>query len=291
MCGIFGVWNWDGAPVLLDELIASRDTLVHRGPDDAGHYISGNVGLAHRRLSIVDLSPAGRMPMCNERGDIWATFNGEIYNYRELRERLLARGHEFRTQTDSETIIHAYEEWGVECFNMLSGMFAIGLWDGRRRKMVLARDPHGKKPLYYFARPNQGLLFASTLRPLAAWPWFPREVDERALYRYITYRFIPSPDIIFRDTHTLTPGPYAGFDGDGESHIQSYWSIVNVADLKPQAQRPEAAYLAQLKVKLTEAVRRRLMGDVPLGAFLSGGIDSSLVVALMKEASASTVRT
>ena len=131
-------------------------------------------GLAHRRLSIVDLSPGGRMPMSNETGDIWATFNGEIYNYRELRERLLSRGHQFRTQTDSETIIHAYEEWGTDCFNMLSGMFAIGIWDGPKRRMVLARDPHGKKPLYYFARPGLGLVFGSTLQPLAAWPWFPR---------------------------------------------------------------------------------------------------------------------
>ena len=123
MCGIFGVWNWNGELVSADDLITSRDKIAYRGPDDAGHYIAGNVGLAHRRLSIVDLSPAGRMPMSNERGDIWATFNGEIYNYRELRDRLIASGHRFATQTDSETIIHAYEEWGTESFNMLSGMF------------------------------------------------------------------------------------------------------------------------------------------------------------------------
>ncbi len=200
MCGIFGVWNWDGVPVALEELIAARDTLAHRGPDDAGHYLAGNVGLAHRRLAIVDLSPGGRMPMSNETGEIWATFNGEIYNYRELRDRLISRGHQFRTQTDSETIIHAYEEWGTDSFSMLSGMFAIGIWDGPRRRMVLARDPHGKKPLYYFARPGNGLLFGSTLQPLAAWPWFPREVDNRSVYRYITHGFVPSPDSIFRDT-------------------------------------------------------------------------------------------
>jgi asparagine synthase (glutamine-hydrolysing) len=291
MCGIFGVWNWDGTPVALPELVAARDTLEHRGPDDAGHFISNNVGLAHRRLSIVDLSPGGRMPMSNETGEIWATFNGEIYNYRELRDRLIARGHQFRTQTDSETIIHAYEEWDTDCFNMLSGMFAIGIWDGPKRRMVLARDPHGKKPLYYFARPGSGLLFGSTLQPLTAWPWFPREVDNRAVYRYITHGFVPSPDSIFCDTHKLPPGSFAVFEESGKGRVAPYWSLADVANQEPISGRTEDEYLAELKSLLTNAVRRRLMGDVPLGAFLSGGIDSSLIVALMKETSTAAVRT
>ncbi|HEY2881564.1 MAG TPA: asparagine synthase (glutamine-hydrolyzing) [Pirellulales bacterium] len=291
MCGIFGVWNWDGAPVALDDLIAARDTMDYRGPDDAGHYISGNVGLAHRRLSFVDLSSAGRMPMSNETGDVWATFNGEIYNYQQLRDQLIAKGHQFRTRTDSETIIHAYEEWGTDCFNMLSGMFAIGIWDGRKRQMVLARDPHGKKPLYYFARPNCGLVYASVLQPLAAWPWFPRDVNERSLYRYITHLYVPSPDSIFRDTYKLPPGHFAVFEEDGRSEVKTYWSIVDVANQEPFPERPEAEYLAEIKSRIQEAVRRRLMGDVPVGAFLSGGIDSSLVVALMKEVCTYPVRT
>ena len=289
MCGIFGVWNWDGTPVALPDLIAARNTLENRGPDDAGHYVAGNVGLAHRRLSIVDLSPGGRMPMSNERGDIWATFNGEIYNYRELRDRLIARGHQFRTQTDSETIIHAYEEWGTECFNMLSGMFAIGIWDGVQRKMVIARDPHGKKPLYYFARPNRCLLFGSTLQPLMAWPAFPREVDDGAVYRYLTHGFVPCPESIFRDTRKLPPGHFAVFDENGSARVQPYWSIVDIANQEPFTGKSEEEYLAELKSLLVDAVRRRLMGDVPLGAFLSGGIDSSLVVAMMKETSTATV--
>src|SRR5262245_49187041 len=291
MCGIFGVWNWNGELVSADDLVTSRDQIAYRGPDDAGHYIAGNVGLAHRRLSIVDLSAAGRMPMSNERGDIWATFNGEIYNYRELRDRLIALGHRFATQTDSETIIHAYEEWGTDSFNMLSGMFAIGLWDGTRRKIVLARDPHGKKPLYYFARPNLGLVFASTLAPLHAWPWFPREVNGAAVYKYVMHGFIPSPDSIFRETYKLPPGHFAVFDESGTKRVEPYWSLTQIADQAPLVNISEDEHLSELKSRLVEAVRRRLMGDVPLGAFLSGGIDSSLVVALMKETSNAPVRT
>ena len=210
---------------------------------------------------------------------------------RDLRDRLIARGHQFRTQTDSETIIHAYEEWGTDSFNMLSGMFAIGIWDAPKRRMVLARDPHGKKPLYYFVRPGCGLLFGSTLQPLMAWPSFPRAVDDRSVYRYLTHGFVPSPDSIFRDTKKLPPGSLAIFDENGTGQVAQYWSLLESANHEPISGKTEEEILAELKSLLSEAVRRRLMGDVPLGAFLSGGIDSSLVVALMKETSTASVRT
>jgi asparagine synthase (glutamine-hydrolysing) len=269
----------------------SRDALINRGPDDAGSWVKGNVALAHRRLAIIDLSPNGRMPMTNEVGDIWATFNGEIYNFQELRRELLAAGHKFRSETDSEVIIHAYEEWQERCFARFDGMFAIAIWDERRQRMVLARDPHGKKPLFYYHRPGRLLVFGSTLRPIAVWPDVPRDVDETSIYEYMKVGYLHAPRSLLADTFKVRPGHYLIVGRQGIESDTAYWSLPEIAARKPRKFGSEEEVLDYLDETLREAVRKRLVSDVPLGAFLSGGMDSSLIVALMREVANDRVRT
>lgn len=291
MCGIFGVWNPDGRPV--DELAVdrSRDTLYNRGPDDAGTWVKDNVALAHRRLSIIDLSPNGRMPMTGEDGQVWAVFNGEIYNFKDLRTELIAKGHRFRSETDSEVIIHAYEEWQEGCFARFDGMFAIAIWDERRKRIVLARDPHGKKPLFYYHRPGQSLVFGSTLRPIAVYPDVQRSVDQRAIYEYIKVGYLHAPGSLLVDTYKVRPGHYLVVGAEGIEQDVAYWDLTEIARREPHQFANEHELLDHLDDVLRAAVRKRLVADVPLGAFLSGGTDSSLVVALMREVARDRVRT
>jgi asparagine synthase (glutamine-hydrolysing) len=291
VCGIFGVWQLDGAPVDKATVIACRDTLTARGPNDAGVYISGPVALAHRRLSIIDLSPLGRMPMSNETGDVWATFNGEIYNFQTLRAELESHGHQFRSHTDSEVILHAYEQWGADCFSRFDGMFAIGLWDGRKQRMVLARDPYGKKPLFYHYAADKLLLFGSTMRPLATWPDFPRVLDRQAVYDYLQCDAVYSPRSLFQNTYKVRPGCYVVFDANREPAEHQYWNLSDFALRGPLPFGDEREAYEEFERLMRAAVSKRLVADVPLGAFLSGGIDSSLVVALMAEESNERVRT
>jgi asparagine synthase (glutamine-hydrolysing) len=290
MCGLVGIWHLDGRPPDEAGLIRARDTLSARGPDDAGLHVEGGVGLGHRRLSIIDLSAAGRMPMSNETGDVWAVFNGEIYNFAELRRELESRGHRFRSQTDSEVVIHGYEEWGTACFARLEGMFALAIWDRRQRRLVLARDITGEKPLYYVHRAGTVLAFGSTVRALLAWPFVNRDIDAEALRLYAEFGFVPAPRCIVQGLSKLEPATFAVFSESGDPVIEKYWSFEEATSKRRDDLTLESA-VDSLHELLRDAVRSRLVSDVPLGAFLSGGVDSSLVVALMAEVSPQTVRT
>jgi asparagine synthase (glutamine-hydrolysing) len=288
MCGIAGVVSLSGNRAC-SALDAMTDALRHRGPDTSGAWSDERCGLGHRRLSIIDLSPAGRQPLANEDGTVRITFNGEIYNYRTLRSELAARGHRFRTQTDTETIVHAYEQWGTECVARLRGMFAFGIWDQRRRRLFLARDRAGKKPLFYTERPDR-FLFASELQGLLADPDVPREVDLAGVDAYLSWGFVPAPGTAFRGIRKLPPAHSLTLDLTPEgpvTRVERYWRLRY--DPKLHLAEDEAAEM--LRERLTEAVRLRMVSDVPLGAFLSGGIDSSVVVGLMARLSGRRVKT
>lgn len=290
MCGIFGVCYWDQTPIDQSHVIRARDQLLHRGPDDAGIYISHNVALAHRRLSIIDLSPLGRQPMCNEDQTVWITFNGEIYNFLELREELLARGHHFKSHTDTEVIVHAYEEWGTACFARIDGMFALGIWDAKRDRMILGRDRRGKKPLFYHHAEGQRLVFSSTLAPLLQWHDVPRDLNTRGIHEYIKFGFFGGASSILSEVQKLPPGHFASFDRQGAQTTQ-YWNLIEVARRPKLSFSSEQECLDQLDAVLRAAVKRRLVSDVPVGAFLSGGVDSSLMVALIKAVSGQAIKT
>ncbi len=286
MCGIAGVVRRDGAPVE-EALVASMTAvLAHRGPDGQGVWVDGAAGLGHRRLAIIDLA-TGDQPMFSAEGRLAVVFNGEIYNFRELRRELEARGFTFRTTSDTEVLLRAYEAYGVDCLRHLRGMFAFALWDGSRRRLFLARDRAGIKPLVY-AWDGRRLLFASELKGLLQDASLPRDLDWEALGDFLTYHYVPSPRTIFRAIRKLPPASYLILDVDGgEPEVQRYWDL----RFQPDESRSEADWSAELRVQLQDAVRSHLVADVPIGAFLSGGLDSSTVVAMMAQAGASPVRT
>ncbi len=291
MCGIAGIVNArpDGPSIAGALVVAMAATLAHRGPDDAGVWESedGVVALSHRRLSIIDLSPLGRNPMSWDDGRLWITYNGEIYNFLELRQELEGLGCRFRTRTDTEVVLAAYDCWGVNAVRRFVGMFAFGLWDRTRRRLWLVRDRVGKKPVYY--ADSQGRFrFASELKAILADPTFARAVDPAAIRMYLRYGYVPSPSTAFAGARKLPPGHYLLYENE-RATITRYWDPVALAGAR--ADRPEQALEEELESRLAVAVRQRLIADVPLGAFLSGGIDSSLVVALMREQSRSRVRT
>lgn len=266
-------------------------TLVHRGPDDDGIWTStdGRVVLAHRRLSILDLSPAGRNPMEWDGGRYRITYNGEVYNYRELRRELESQGLRFRTHTDTEVVVAAYATWGDECVRHFNGMFAIAIWDEPRRRLFLARDRMGKKPLYY-ALYGDRLTFASEQKALLADPEFPRDLDRAALALYLRYGYVPAPHSVFRASRKLPPGHVAVYDA-GRLDVRPYWDPVALAGAPRRTLASADEALEELEALLKDAVRSRMVADVPVGAFLSGGIDSSLVSALMCEAGPGRVKT
>jgi len=251
-----------------------NQTMVHRGPDDGGVFVGPGIGLGHRRLSIIDLA-GGHQPMSNEDGTIWVLLNGEIYNYPELRQSLLQRGHVFTTQSDTEAIVHLYEEIGEDCFAQLRGMFSIALWDSRNRKLVLARDRVGKKPLFYAADDKQ-ISFASELKALLAADSTPRDMDVEALSDYFSFGYIPAPKTIYRAVRKVLPGHYLVASAKGIRQA-SYWDL----SFANTGEHSIEEWGEQIRHELCVATRIRLMSDVPLGAFLSGGIDSSSVVAMM----------
>jgi asparagine synthase (glutamine-hydrolysing) len=258
------------------------EALRHRGPDDEGYYIRQYedgvaVGLGFRRLSIIDLD-SGNQPIANETGEVQVVFNGEIYNFRELRSELEAAGHRFATNADTEVIPHLYEDLGSRCVESLNGMFAFALWDEARRELLLARDRFGKKPLYY-AQVGRSLLFGSELKSLLEHPICPTELDMGSLSRYLALEYVPTPFAIFAGVRKL-PGGHTLRWRDGRASVERYWDLSFDPDARPLG---VADYAEELHARLREAVRRRLMSDVPLGAFLSGGIDSSSVVAMMVE--------
>lgn len=259
--------------------------LRHRGPDDEGVFVDKNVGLGHQRLSIIDTSSLGHQPMSNEDGTIWITFNGEIYNHQILRSRLERQGHSFSSNSDTEVIVHLYEETGLNCLDELRGMFSFAIWDGRRRRLLLARDRMGQKPLFY-AEHQESFIFASEIKAILQVETFPRTLRPESLDSYLTYKYVPAPYTMFSGVWELPPAHYLIWE-DGKYSIQRYWSL-NYSD---KFDASEGEILEQLDSIFDEAVRIRLMSDVPLGVFLSGGIDSSLVVAYMSRHSSKPIKT
>jgi asparagine synthase (glutamine-hydrolysing) len=282
MCGILGVYNYgnDAIPVTGDLLVRLRDTMRHRGPDDAGCWRRGDgrVGLAHRRLSIVDLSADGRQPMANEDETVWITFNGEIYNHADLRGPLARRGHRFRSRSDTEAIVHLYEDLGEECVGRLDGMFAFGIWDEKRQVLFLARDRLGIKPLYYTQQRGL-LLFASEIKALLAHPLVAADLEPEALHHYLTFKTTPAPLTMFAGIRKLPAGCRLTCDRQGSVRVVRYWDAVSAPPA--DTDQDEAAAATRVRGLLTDAVTKRLMADVPTGVFLSGGLDSSAVVALL----------
>jgi asparagine synthase (glutamine-hydrolysing) len=285
MCGIVGLLTSKATNVPeYDVLRQMRDILFHRGPDDEGEYIrslDGNgpfVFLGHRRLSIIDLA-GGHQPLSNEDGTIWVIFNGEIYNFKELREELKGRGHQFRTHSDVEVIAHAYEEYNEDCFRYFNGMFAIAIWDEKRCQLVLARDRLGKKPLYY-SFINETFLFASELKAIMVCPTFLRRVDPSSLMKYLFFEFIPCPHTIFKDARKIPAASYLIWDKK-KMEIKQYWSPFDPQQGEKNLSEAEAKL--RMMELLEESVKRRLISDVPLGVFLSGGIDSSTITALAQK--------
>jgi asparagine synthase (glutamine-hydrolysing) len=280
MCGIIGAlyFGRNTRPLSDDLVVGMRDTMRHRGPDDAGNWINPrrNLALAHRRLSIVDLSVDGRQPMSNETGTVWITFNGEIYNHADLRTELATRGHRFRSRSDTEVIVHLYEELDDGCVDRLDGMFAFGLWDESRSRLVLARDRLGVKPLYY-TRQQGMLLFASEIKALVAHPLVSRDIDTEALYHYLTFRTVPAPMTMFAGIHKLPAGHVLTCDAEGQVTIRRYWDPVRPGEEPP---KHDPAAPERVRDMLAASVRKRLVADVPTGIFLSGGLDSSAIVAL-----------
>ena len=291
MCGIVGFRTNRDFSRLRDALPEATSRLVHRGPDDTGLFFDqeSGVGLGHRRLSVIDLSEAGRQPMASDDGMVNIVYNGEIYNFQEIRSTLAGHGHHFRTETDTEVILNAYMEWGMDCLTRFVGMFALALWDSRSRLLFLARDRLGIKPLYYHFTPGE-LIFASELKALMAFKGFPRDIDPDAVPLFLHYQYIPSPRTVFKDTFKLLPGRYAVFDGQ-DIRIRSYWELPHIDRTSKGRDRSEEDVFTELDHLLTQAVSDRLVSDVPLGALLSGGIDSSIVVALMQKVNTSPVRT
>jgi asparagine synthase (glutamine-hydrolysing) len=282
MCGIVGAFHFGGATSRRVEealLVRMRDTLVHRGPDDAGVWVSpeGDAGLGHRRLSIVDLSEAGRQPMSNEDGTLWISFNGEIYNHADLRGGLLERGHRYRSGSDTETILHLYEELGARALEKLDGMFALALVDTKRSTLLLARDRIGVKPLYYAVRPGK-ILFASEIKALLAHPEVSPELDFDAFADYLTFVSTPAPATLFSGIRKLRPGTWLEVDARGNLREETWWDAIVPGRLEEE---PEEEICAEILRLLRAAVRKRMMSDVPFGVYLSGGIDSSANVALM----------
>jgi len=291
MCGIAGFVSRDEhrdtgeARAVLDSMCR---VIAHRGPDDQGTLVKNQVALGMRRLSIIDLA-GGHQPMSGCNGTVTIVFNGEIYNYRELQHELEPRGHQFKTHSDTETILHAYEEYGAGCVEHLRGMFAFAIWDARAHELFIARDRVGKKPLYYTVSPQGTLIFGSELKSLRAHPEFRGEISAEALDAYLAFGYVPDPLTIFRDVHKLSPGHHLTFSA-GRARVEQYWDFPY---REPQAEpaRSEEECLEELRALLDEAVRIRLVADVPLGAFLSGGVDSSTVVGLMAQHTSRPVKT
>lgn len=293
MCGIVGFLTLKSINILEDEILKKmRDVLIHRGPDDEGRYIrpldekGPFVFFGHRRLSIIDLT-GGHQPLSNEEGTVWVIFNGEIYNFKELRGALKGKGHQFRTHSDTEVIVHAYEEYKENCFRCFNGMFAIGIWDEKAKRLILARDRLGKKPLYY-SYINETFLFASELKAIMLYPSFSRKVDPLSLMKYLFFEFIPTPHTIFMDAKKIPAASYLVWDKKG-IEVTRYWSPFDPQ--KKEENLSEAEAELKMMELLKASVKRRLISDVPLGVFLSGGIDSSAITALAQKEVPGKVKT
>jgi len=291
MCGICGELRFDGRPPREANVVAMRDRLLHRGPDSDGVYLSpgGHAALGFRRLRIIDLSANASQPMTNEDGSVWLVFNGEVYNFRELRKGLEARGHRFHSQSDSENILHLYEEKGERAIDELDGMFALAVWDERRRVLTIARDRAGKKPLFYY-RSDRLMAFASEMKAFFGHPDIAIEPNPNAVPSYFIHGYMSGPATFYRDVQQLEPGTVMTFEPGGRSGKRQYWHLQfpDAGGVRP-IERADA--IAGVRDRMTRAVERRLVSDVPLGAFLSGGVDSTIVVGLMSRLMAEPVKT
>jgi asparagine synthase (glutamine-hydrolysing) len=291
MCGICGIWEYAAANAVDLSLVTSmRDEMRHRGPDDSGASLfdDNRLGLGFRRLSIIDLSPAGNQPMrgCADK-QVWIVFNGEIYNHAELRKQLEQRGHQYASRTDTETILHLYEERGLDFVNDIEGDFAIALWDAERKLLILARDRIGVKPLYFYHRDGR-FIFASEIKGILRHPAVLREIDEESLYHYLTFLTAPATCTLFRTIQKLPAGHMLIVKGDGSTELKQYWDpLPNSLPNKPSDTEHQQEILRLLR----DSIRKRMMSDVPFGVFLSGGVDSSANVALMTELMTQPVRT
>lgn len=285
MCGICGQFNFLGQPVRLETIHAMMAAIRHRGPDSHGHFVRGAVGLGHLRLSILDLSEAGHQPMPSRDGTKWIVFNGEIYNYAELKRELAQQGEAFRSTSDTEVLLRLYERMGPACLQKLEGMFAFAVWDELRRELFLARDRVGIKPLYYY-RDDRRLVFASEIKAILQCPGIPREVNPENLITYFTFGHSMAPDTMYSGIRKLLPGHYMLCTAEGV-RVASYWDIRESSPLQVE----EAEAVAEVRRLLNAAVSSHMVSDVPVGAFLSGGIDSSAVVAFMSRASRQPVKT
>ncbi|MFC1678022.1 asparagine synthase (glutamine-hydrolyzing) [Planctomycetota bacterium] len=292
MCGIAGIFNYENRGKVEEEVLATmRDSMFHRGPDGAGMWISPDrsVGLGHRRLSIVDLSESANQPMCNEDGRIWIVFNGEIYNHIEIRAELESQGHRFSTDhSDTEVIIHAYEQWGKDCVHKFRGMFAFAIWDDIKKELLLFRDRIGIKPLYYTFRKGQ-FIFASEIKAILTHKEIPREVDEEAFYHYLSFMTSPAPLTLFKGIRKLPFGSYLRVTRNGEAETGRYWDVLD--HTKPLSGLSEEEISSRLLEELKASVSCRKMSDVPVGVFLSGGIDSSANAALFSETQSDPIKT
>ena len=290
MCGITGIVDMRGERPIDESLLRAMNGVIgHRGPDGDGFHFEPGVGFGHRRLSIIDLE-GGKQPLYNEDHTVVVTYNGEIFNFMEVERELLQRGHTFRTRSDTEVIVHAWEEWGVECLKRFNGMFAFAVWDRRAKTLFIARDRLGVKPLYYAELADGRLIFGSELKALLLHPQLQRRIDPQAVEEYFAFGYVPDPKTIYRDVKKLEPGAYICMKR-GDSHVKPvrYWDVPLDGERAPG--QPAAAWEEELRARLKEAVRKRLVSDVPLGAFLSGGIDSSAVVAMMREIGAGHILT
>jgi asparagine synthase (glutamine-hydrolysing) len=285
MCGIAGIVSLDGRPVDEAEVRAMVSVMTHRGPDDEGIHAADGAVLGMRRLSIVDVA-AGQQPLCDESGQIWAVCNGEIYNFRELRSDLERGGHRFRTGSDAETIVHLYEERGTRCVEALRGMFALAVWDAKRRRLLLARDRLGIKPLYY-ALSDGRLVFGSELKSVLQVPAIERRLNVRALDHLFTTLCTPGDASIVESVRKLEPARLLIVEPGRAVRIEPYWEL----RFEPQEGRSADDLAEGLRARIDESVRLHLVGEVPIGAFLSGGIDSSAVVAAMAGAVSGRIKT
>jgi len=288
MCGIAGTFNLDGAAVAPESLRGMIRMLAHRGPDDTGFHAENGVGLAHARLSIIDLA-GGRQPMCNEDSSLWITFNGEIFNYVELREELLRKGHRFATRSDTEVILHLYEEKGEDCVRYLNGQWAFAIWDNERRRLFLSRDRLGVRPLFY-TQAGKTFIFASEIKAIFANRGVTREIDVNGLDEVFTYWCTIPPTTLFRNIHELPPGHSMTVDLGGTA-VQSYWDHQFERTSGVVEPSQEQAYADQLLKLLIDATQICLRSDVPVGAYLSGGLDSTLTAALVKKFTNAKLRT
>src|SRR5262245_16125435 len=292
MCGICGELAFGAGQVSADVLLSLTGTLKHRGPDHEAVYVSpeGNAGLGFRRLSIIDLRAAANQPIGTEDGAVQLVFNGEIYNYREIRKGLAARGHELRSNADSEVIVHLFEEIGDRAIDQLDGMFAMAIWDQRTRQLTLPRDRAGKMPLSFWLDGTR-VVFASEMKAILAHPDVPIDIDESVIPSYFLYGYVPHPQTVYKGVRQVEPGSITRFNLDGGESSRRYWQLQFPKD-DPAAVAPARGVAAQrVRELVTAAVERRLMSDVPLGAFLSGGVDSTIVVGIMSRLASEPVRT